>query len=167
MKLAVGDLVVYPAYGVGRVKARKKRLVLGVEQEVVVLGLADGLSVELPLPRAQEQLRQPVGETGVRRVQATLREDREVSKDGWLKRRKQTQAKVTGGDPLELAEVVRDGARRKQTLAARGNTQLSPGEKTVYDKARKFLSEEIGLARGLDLADADAWIEEQIVATGG
>ena len=117
--------------------------------------------------RAREQLRQPVSETGVLRVQETLREDGTLSADGWLKRRKQTQEKLTGGDPLELAEVVRDGARRTQRLAARGtNTQLSPSEKTVYDKARKFLSEEIGLARGLDPADADAWIEEQIAATG-
>jgi len=167
VRLDVGDVVVYPAYGVGRVVAREKRMVRGAEQAIVVLELADGLSVGLPMRRAREQLRQPVSETGVLRVQETLREDGALSAGGWPKRKKQTQAKLTGGDPLELAEVVRDGARRTQTLAARGtNTQLSPAEKTVYDKARKFLSEEIGLARGLDPADADAWIEEQIAATG-
>jgi CarD family transcriptional regulator len=167
VRLDVGDVIVYPVYGVGRVVARRTKMVLGVEQAIVVVELADGLSVELPLLLAREQLRQPVNETGVLRVQETLREDGALSADGWLKRRKQTQAKLTGGDPLELAEVVRDGARRQQLLATRGaNRQLSPGERTVYDKARKFLSEEIGLARGLDPEDADAWIEEQITATG-
>jgi CarD family transcriptional regulator len=168
VKLAVGDVVVYAAYGAGRVVAREKSLVLGAEQEVVVLELADGLSVKLPVQRAREQLRPPVSETGVRRVQETLREDGALSGDVWLKRQKQTQAKLTGGDPLELAEVVRDGAKRKQTLAAKDTkSMLSPGEKALYAKARQLLSGEIGLARGLTPVEADAWIDEQIAATGG
>ena len=158
----------YAPYGVGRVVAREKRVVVGAEQEVVVLELADGLSVKLPLQRARGQLRPPVGESGVRRVQETLREDGALSGDGWLKRQKQTQAKLSGGDPLELAEVVRDGARRKQSLAAKGTKSvLSPGEKALYAKARQLLSGEISVARGLDLVAADAWIDEQIAATGG
>ena len=57
VKLAVGDVVVYPAHGAGRVAAREKRVVLGAEQEVVVLELADGLSVTLPMQLARELLR--------------------------------------------------------------------------------------------------------------
>ena len=88
--------------------------------------------------------------------------------DGWLKRQKQTQAKLAGGDPLELAEVVRDGARREQTLSAKGTKLvLSPSERALYAKARQLLSGEIGVAHGLDAVKADAWIDEQIAATGG
>lgn len=133
-----------------------------------MLELADGLSVKLPMQRAREQLRPPVSETGVRRVQERLREGGALSGEGWLKRQKQTQAKLTGGDPLELAEVVRDGARRKQTLAAKSTKSvLSTSERAFYAKARRLLSGEIGLARGLDPVEADAWIDEQIAATGG
>jgi RNA polymerase-interacting CarD/CdnL/TRCF family regulator len=67
VKLAVGDAVVYPAYGTGNVAAREKRVVLGVEQEVVVLELADGLSVTLPMQLARELLRPLVSEAGMRR----------------------------------------------------------------------------------------------------
>ena len=42
VKVAVGDAVVYAAYGVGFVAVRERRLVLGVEQDVVVLELAGG-----------------------------------------------------------------------------------------------------------------------------
>jgi transcription-repair coupling factor (superfamily II helicase) len=49
VKLAVGDAVVYPAHGAGRVAARETRVILGAEQEVVVLALADGLSITLPM----------------------------------------------------------------------------------------------------------------------
>jgi RNA polymerase-interacting CarD/CdnL/TRCF family regulator len=47
VRLAVGDAVVYPAYGVGRVAAREPRALSGVEQEVVVLELGHGLVVTL------------------------------------------------------------------------------------------------------------------------
>jgi CarD family transcriptional regulator len=141
-------------------------VVLGVEQEIVVLELAGGLSVTLPMQRALEQLRPPVGEEDVRRVQETLREDVVVSEDVWVKRLKQGQAKLRGGDPLELAEVVRDGARRERMLSGKGTkSQLSRGERELYVRARQLLSGEIGLARGLELAEADAWIDEQLTPT--
>ena len=51
VKLAVGDAVVYPAHGVGHVVARERRMVQGGMQEVLVLELAEGLSVTLPISR--------------------------------------------------------------------------------------------------------------------
>jgi CarD family transcriptional regulator len=167
VKLAVGDAVVYPAYGAGRVAAREKRVVLGADQEIVVLALADGLSITLPMQLARELLRPLVSEAGLRGVQETLREDGAPSGDVWLKRVKQVQAKLRGGDPLELAEIVRDGARRQQTLTANGtSSKLSLWEKGLCVKARQHLSGEIGLARGLDRAQVDAWIDEQLAPMG-
>ena len=57
MELRVGGVVAYPPHGVGRITAREKRVVLGVEEEVVVVELGNELSVTLPVSRAQEQLR--------------------------------------------------------------------------------------------------------------
>ena len=166
MNLAVGDLVVYAAYGVGRIVAREKRVIAGRDQEIVVLELAHGLTVTLPLERAIRQLRPPVDEADMGRVQRTLREAGTPSSDVWLKRRKETQAKLKGGRPLELAEVVRDGAQRVRALAARpSKPQLSPGERDLYVRARRLLSEEIRVVRGIKEADADAWIDEQLGPT--
>ncbi len=167
MKLAVGDGVVYPAHGAGRVAARERRVVLGSEQEVVVLALADGLSVTLPMQLARELLRPLLSEAGLHRVQETLREDGALSGDVWLKRVKQVQAKLRGGDPLELAEIVRDGARRERTLTANGtNSKLSLSEKGFCVKARQRLSGEICLVRGLDQPVVDAWIDQQLAPIG-
>ena len=163
MQLAVGDVVVYAAYGVGRIVARERRVIVGGDQEIVVLELARGLTVTLPLERALWQLRPPVDEAEMSRVQQTLRDPGTPSSDLWLKRRKATQAKLKGGDPVELAEVVRDGAQRVRALAARpSKPQLSPGEKDLYLRARRLLSEELCVVRDLEAADADAWIEEQL-----
>ena len=87
----------YPAHGAGRVAAREKRVVLGAVQEVIVLALADGLSVTLPMQLARELLRPLVSEAGLHRVQETLREDGALSGDVWLKRMKQVQAKLRAG----------------------------------------------------------------------
>ena len=165
MRLAVGDVVVYGPHGVGRVVAREKRVVLGAAREVVVLEFADGLSVTLPLERARGLLRPLLSEADLLHVQQTLREEHALSEEGWLKRRRETQLKVAGGDPLGLAEVVRNCARREQRLiATRTASQLSPSERDFYLRARRLLSGEIALARGLEPAEAEAWIEQQLAA---
>ena len=163
MKLTVGDVVVYAPYGVGRIVAREKRVIVGGDQEIIVVELAHGLTVTLPLERAIRQLRPPLDAADMRRVQRTLREAGTPGSDVWLKRRKDTQAKLKGGDPVELAEVVRDGAERIRALAARpSKPQLAPGDKNLYLWARRLLSEEISAVRGVEEAHADAWIEEQL-----
>jgi CarD family transcriptional regulator len=130
---------------------------------MVVLALADGLTVTLPIGRAHEGLRPLASESDMRRVQEALREVHVLSADPWLKRRNGARTKLTGGDPVGLAELVRDSARRERALSFKGaNSQLSPGEHELAEKARQLLSAEIALARGLGLAEADAWIDEQL-----
>ena len=157
VRLAVGDMVVYASHGAGHVAARERRVVLGKRQEVIVLALAGGLSVELPMERARELLRPPASEADMSRVQKTLGADHAVSRDPWLKRRRDSHAKLTGGDLIELAEIVRDSAHRERTLCANGiKSQLSPGESELFVKARQLLSNEIALARGVEWAEANA-----------
>jgi CarD family transcriptional regulator len=163
VRLAVGDTVVYGGHGAGRVVARETRVVRGKSHEVVVLALADGLSVELRLERAQGLLRPLVSEADLSRVQETLAGDYRSNTDSWPQRLKGLQAKVSSGSPLEWAEVIRDGVGRESELLASGSkSRLSPGEKEHFAKARRLLSTEIALARGLEPADADAWIDQQL-----
>jgi len=160
-------MVVYASHGAGHVAARERRVVLGKRQEVIVLALADGLSVELPMERARELLRPLASEADLSRVQKTLGAVHVVSGDAWLKRRRDSQAKLTGGCAVELAEIIRDSARREWTLPGTGTkSQLSPGERELFMKARQLLSNEIALARGVEPAEADAWIDEQLTRAG-
>ena len=163
MRLAIGSVVTYPPHGVGRVVAREKRVVLGEEQEVVVIELAGGLSVTLPLERARTLLRPPASEADLRRVRATLREDGPLSDEGWATRLREMQDKLRRGDLLELAQIVRDGAHRERMRAAdRGHSRLSVSERALCVKARTLLSGEISFVRGVDQSGADAWIDEQL-----
>jgi CarD family transcriptional regulator len=167
VRLAVGTVVAYPPHGVGRIAAREKKVVLGVEEEVVVIELRNDLSVTLPLQRARELLRAPASEADLRDVEETLREEGIVSDEIWSKRLSHAQEKLRSGDPLELAEIVRDGVRREQMLTPSGTpSKLSSSERALHLKAREFLSSEIGIVRGVGQAEADAWIDEQLAARG-
>jgi RNA polymerase-interacting CarD/CdnL/TRCF family regulator len=160
MKLAVGDAVVYGSHGVGRIVARKKQ---ARANEIVVLELGDGLTVTLPLERAQEQLRPVASKADVNRVQKALREERSLTFEPWLSRRRETMEKLTSGGLDDLAEIVSEGAQRERARSASGNnTRLPTAERSIFVKAKELLSEEIALALSLDPDAADAWIEEQL-----
>jgi CarD family transcriptional regulator len=163
VELAVGDVVVYGTHGIGRISSRQKQTVLGTPQEVIVVELEDGLTVTLPVQRALEQLRPIATEADLRRVRETLRGERELSVDPWLSRRRETLDKLTAGDPVQLAEIVSEGAQRERMRAAKGGkAQLSAGEREIFVKARRLLSDEIALARGIQPDAADGWIDEQL-----
>ena len=164
--MQVGAAVVYPPHGVGRIAKREKTVVLGVEEEVVVIDLGNDLSVTLPLSRARELLRPPLSKTDLGPVQRTLRDEVVPSDESWPKRMNDAQDKLRRGDPLELAEIVRDAVRREQQTTPSGaQVKLSASERALYSRARESLAREIGLALG-DEGDANAWIDAQLAPPG-
>jgi CarD family transcriptional regulator len=165
VELKVGTVVAYPPHGIGTIAKREKKVVLGVEEEVVVIALGNDLSVTLPVARATELLRPPATEADLKKVQKTLREEGVVSDEIWSKRLAHAQEKLRSGDPLDLAEIVRDGVKREQGRTATGTPiKLSTSERALHLKARELLSGEIEVARGIDRAEAEAWIDEQLAA---
>jgi RNA polymerase-interacting CarD/CdnL/TRCF family regulator len=130
-----GALVVYGGHGIGRVSRDPSA---GANDRVVV-EFESGLSVTLPLERAQACLR-PVGG-----AQARTR----INKD-----------KIASGQAVALAEVVRDAVRRQESLAP--GSSLSVFERELYGKARKLLAAEVAASTGTDEADAEAWIDDQL-----
>jgi RNA polymerase-interacting CarD/CdnL/TRCF family regulator len=160
LRLAVDDLVVYASHGVGRVAIR--------QPETVVLEFAEaGLSVTLPIERAVECVRPVSTEVEIASLGRTLGGAGTVGQENWQRRLKTTQAKVTGGEAVGLAEVIRDGSRRDERAAARkGPGRLSLTERQLYLKARKLLADEVGASRGVDPSAADAWIGDQLARNG-
>src|SRR5207247_8045082 len=72
MRLAVGDAVVYTRHGVGRVAGREQKLVLGLQRECVLLDLAGGLRVTLPIEQACERLGTIASKADLRRREQTV-----------------------------------------------------------------------------------------------
>jgi CarD family transcriptional regulator len=163
LTLDVGDVVVYRSYGAGPVTARESKVVLGTRQEVVVLALTDGLRVELTLERAHELLRPLANESDISRVQEALGADQAVSSDTWLRRQRESLARLNDGDPIGLAQLIRDSARREATEPTKGGRlRRSQWERDIATKARRLLSTEIALARDVEPEEANSWIDRQL-----
>jgi len=160
VKLAVGDVVVYGAHGAGTVETREARSVDGELQTVVVVALAGGLSVQLPLPLAQERLRALVDEHGLAAVEQVLRDAPPSSGESWLKRRRAALAKLD--DAIGLAEIIRDGHVRETTPARGFGSRLAPSERELVRRARGLLTSEIALSRNVSVSDAEAWLDRQL-----
>jgi len=163
VELTVGEAVVYAPHGVGRIVAREDRVVDGTARPFVVLDLADGLTVSLPLDRAEAQLRSLASEADLRLVQETLRQSAVASDKPWLARRRDMHEKLANGGLLDLAELVRDTApRRAGATDSRPERSFARGEQDVFRKARWLLSSEVAAVRGVELTQADSWIESQL-----
>jgi CarD family transcriptional regulator len=158
-RVAVGDTVVYAAHGVGRVVAREQKSVGGAERDCVVVDLAAGLRITLPLEDAAERLRAVVDERELEDVRRTLSSAPSDRDEPWTKRIKDSKAKLAGGRAIDLAEIVRDGDRLEH--AERGS-KLSHAERHVYLRARALLVGELCSARGLSEEEAESWIGAQI-----
>jgi len=125
---------------------------------VVVVELPATLTVTLPIALAHEQLRAVVNKAELASVQTTLRAAPPASEPLWIRRQKATRAKLASGQAIGLAEVISDGAHRQRGEAKR----LSVNERELYLRARRFLADEIGHARGIDPAQAEDWITDQL-----
>ena len=123
-----------------------------------MLELAAALTVTLPIELAHEQLRAVSSEAELASVQTTLRGGPRARESVWIKRQKATRAKLASGLAICLAEVISDGAHRQRGQAAR----LSVNERQLYLKAMRLLADEIGHARGIDPAQAEDWITNQL-----
>jgi RNA polymerase-interacting CarD/CdnL/TRCF family regulator len=160
VEFAVGDAVVYGTHGIGRVISREQK---GAGKGLIVLELGEGLTVTLPLERAREQLRPVASKAEVSRVRDALREERCLSFDPWLSRRREMMEKLAAGTPVGLAEIVSEGVQRERIRVANGSTpRLPTAEHGVLVKARELLSKEIALALSLQPTAANDWIEQQL-----
>jgi CarD family transcriptional regulator len=158
VEFAVGQVFVYGGHGPGLVVGRRTEGSGREAREVVVLELAATLTITLPIALAREELRALVNESELAGVQKTLRAAPPTYDSVWTRRQKATRAKLASGLPISLAEVISDGAHRYYGEAMR----LSYHERELYLKARRLLADEIGHARGIDAAQAEDWITDQL-----
>jgi RNA polymerase-interacting CarD/CdnL/TRCF family regulator len=164
LDLSVGAVVVYGGHGVGRVTGRKPANSGDAEGATIVLDFTSGLSVILPLERAESCLRPPADARAFEEVRAVLRSANATIEQSWQARTRTTREKIAAGDPVGLAEVVRDAVQRQRRFAT-GST-LSTAEQQLYRKARRLLADELAVAAGVDESQAETWIDTQLDRIG-
>jgi CarD family transcriptional regulator len=154
----VGDHVVYPHHGAGKVLKKELKEVLGEKREYLTIQiLHNDMTVMVPAENAGKAgLRRVISEEEVERVIGVLRDDCSQMPKNWNRRFKHNRDKIKTGDVFELAEVVRNLAVRE---ADKG---LSTGEKQMYTRAKKILASELMYALEMEEGEAEEHIDHLI-----
>ena len=152
----VGDHVVYPHHGAGKVTKKEMKELLGEKREYLTIRiLHNDMTVMVPCEKAgQVGLRNIIGESAIKKVMAVLRADVSEMPKNWNRRFKHNRDKIKTGDIYELAEVVRNLAVREQDKG------LSTGEKQMYTRAKKILASEFMYALDKDEDGAESYLDE-------
>jgi CarD family transcriptional regulator len=151
----VGDKVVYPHHGAGKVIKKEKKEVLGQLREYLTIQiLYNEMTVEVPTDSADRAgLRRVIAEETVAEVLAVLQDDGSQMPKNWNRRFKHNRDKIKTGDIFELAEVVRNLSIREIDKG------LSTGEKQMYGRAKKILASELMYARDMGEDQATEFLE--------
>ena len=154
----VGDHVVYPHHGAGKVLKKEQKEVLGETREYLTIQiLHNDMTVMVPCENAgRAGLRRVIGEEAVIKVLAVLRDDVSQMPKNWNRRFKHNREKIKTGDVYELAEVVRNLAIRESEKG------LSTGEKQMYTRAKKILASELMYALEMDEGESEAHLDSLI-----
>jgi CarD family transcriptional regulator len=151
----VGDKVVYPHHGAGKIVKKEKKEVLGQQREYLTIQiLYNEMTVEVPSESADRAgLRKVIAEETVAEVLAVLHDDGSQMPKNWNRRFKHNRDKIKTGDIFELAEVVRNLSIRELDKG------LSTGEKQMYGRAKKILASELMYARDMGEDEATEFLE--------
>ena len=152
----VGDKVVYPHHGAGKIMKIEQKEVLGQYRDYLTIQiLHNDMTVMVPVDSADRAgLRKVVESDVVDDVLDVLHGDPTKMPKNWSRRYKHNRDKLKTGDIFEVAEVVRNLAIRH---ADKG---LSTGEKQMFSKAKKILASELMYARDFNEDEATAFLED-------
>ena len=116
-----GDIVVYPTHGVGEVKGIETQDLGDLSVEVIVIQFdSERMTLRVPTNKAQQSGLRPLSSKKVMdSAITTLRGRAKVRRTMWSRRAQEYEAKINSGDPISIAEVVRDLHRGAHLLHER------------------------------------------------
>ncbi|WP_337996709.1 CarD family transcriptional regulator [Oleispirillum naphthae] len=155
-----GDHVVYPTHGVGAVLAVETQRIGGMELELIVIAFEqDRMTLKVPVMKAQQAgLRKLSNKKIMQTALTTLRGRATVRRAMWSRRAQEYEAKINSGDPVSIAEVVRDLHRNAR------NAEQSYSERQIYEQALERLAHEVAAVEQIGHAEATRRLETLLEA---
>jgi CarD family transcriptional regulator len=156
IEFELGDHVVYPHHGAGKVMKKEEMEMLGERREYLTIKiLHNDMTVRVPTENAAlAGLRRVIDEETVKKVLDVLRDEVSEMPKNWNRRFKHNRDKIKTGDIYELAEVVRNLSLRESEKG------LSTGEKQMFTRTKKILASELMYALDKDEQDAEDYLDE-------
>jgi CarD family transcriptional regulator, regulator of rRNA transcription len=156
IEFELGDHVVYPHHGAGKVMKKEEMEMLGERREYLTIKiLHNDMTVRVPTENAAlAGLRRVIDEETVKKVLDVLRDEVSEMPKNWNRRFKHNRDKIKTGDIYELAEVVRNLSLRESEKG------LSTGEKQMFTRTKKILASELMYALDKDEEEAENYLDE-------
>jgi len=155
-----GNHVVYPAHGVGKIKSIETHDIGGHSLEMFVISFEkDRMTLRLPTAKAKASGLRPVC-TSKEMGNAIngLKTRGRVRRSMWSRRAQEYEAKINSGDPISLAEVVRELYRGVN------QPEQSYSERQVYQNALHRLAGEIAAIESIETDRAIEKVEKILEA---
>ena len=153
---ACDDYVVYPTHGVGQISAIEDQEIAGFDLRLFVVRFEkEKMTLRIPVDKAEEAgLRKLASRQQIETAMDTLRGRSRVSRAMWSRRAQEYEAKINSGNPISIAEVVRDLHRNA------GQPDQSYSERQIYEAALERLSREVAAVEKIDSDAATVKLEE-------
>lgn len=155
------DYVVYPTHGVGQVTDVVTEEVAGFELQLYVINFAaEKMTLRVPVGKAQESgLRKISSKDKMQTAVGTLKGRARAKRTMWSRRAQEYEAKINSGDPIAIAEVVRDLHRPPD------QPDQSYSERQMYEAAMSRLALELSLVEKIELDAATTKLETMLIKT--
>jgi CarD family transcriptional regulator len=155
----VGDFVVYPTHGVGRIQKIDEQEVAGMKLELFVIGFEkDKMILRVPTMKAKAVgMRKLSSPDVVATALNTLKGRARIKRTMWSRRAQEYEAKINSGDLVSIAEVVRDLHR------ATGQPEQSYSERQLYEAALARMAREVAAIERIDEPSAVKRVESALV----
>ncbi|WP_419729077.1 CarD family transcriptional regulator [Lichenicola sp.] len=143
---AEGDHVVYPTHGVGKVERIATEEIAGHKLELIHITFEENrMTLRVPVAKAKSAgLRKLATRKLFDEALAILKGRARIKRTMWSRRAQEYEAKINSGDPLAIAEVVRDLHRNS------GQPDQSFSERQIYEAAMDRLAAELGALENID-----------------
>jgi len=134
-----GDHVVYPTHGVGKVERIATEEIAGHKLELIHITFEENrMTLRVPVAKARTAgLRKLATRKLFDEALAVLKGRARIKRTMWSRRAQEYEAKINSGDPLAIAEVVRDLHRNA------GQPDQSFSERQIYEAAMDRLAAEL------------------------
>ena len=150
-----GEIVVYPKHGVGEVMKIETMEVASIKTNFYVVKMEQSkLTIRVPTDKLEQVgLRKISSKKIIEEVFDILKLKPKIRRIMWSRRAQEYDAKIFSGDPIKIAEVVRD-LFRKNTQA-----EQSYSERQMFQVAIERLARELAAVEKTDYFQSTEKIE--------
>ena len=151
----IGEVVVYPKHGVGEITKIENMEISSIKTQFYVVKMEQSkLIIRVPLDKQHEVgLRKISSKKVIEEVFDTLKLKPKIRRIMWSRRAQEYETKIFSGDPIKIAEVVRDLFRKNS------QADQSYSERQMFQLAIERLAREVAAVDKTDYFQSTEKIE--------